>query len=89
EDAPQKKWLLYVRNLPPVPQDKVYERWFVPKTGNPVGVATFNTEGDGYYEVEIDLPAGVTGLKAAAVTTEPFPGVDQPTGSFALLGAGE
>ena len=72
-----------------MPQDKVYELWFVPQSGSPVSVARFNTEGGGYYEVEIDLPAGLTGLKAAAITTEPFPGADRPTGSFVLLGAAE
>jgi anti-sigma-K factor RskA len=86
-DQPNKKWFLYVRNLPRVPADKSYELWFVPKSGNPLKAAVFNTEGNGAAELEIDdVPEGVD-LRAAAVTTEPAGGLDLPSGPFALLGA--
>jgi anti-sigma-K factor RskA len=85
-DQPNKKWFLYVRNLPRVPEDKSYELWFVPKSGNPLKAAVFNTEGNGAAELEIDVPEGID-LRAAAVTTEPAGGLDLPSGPFALLGA--
>jgi anti-sigma-K factor RskA len=84
-DQSQNKWFMYVRDLPRVSADQSYELWFVPKTGNPLKAAVFNTEGSS-YEVEIDVPEGLD-LKAAAVTTEPAGGSDQPSGPFALLGA--
>jgi anti-sigma-K factor RskA len=83
----QRRWLMYVRNLPPSAADKVYELWFVPRAGNPVKAGVFRTDANGSAAVEIDIPDNLSALKAAAVTTEPAPGVDQPTGSFALLGA--
>jgi anti-sigma-K factor RskA len=82
----QKRWFFYVKDLPPVPGDKSYELWFVPKTGKPVRAVVFNTETNGSSEVEVTVPEGLD-LRAAAVTTEPAGGTDQPTGAFALLGA--
>ncbi|PYS41945.1 MAG: hypothetical protein DMG14_05560 [Acidobacteria bacterium] len=83
----QKRWVLYIRDLPPVSADKTYQLWFVPKSGNPVSAKVFNTESDGSAAVEVAVPDEVTDLKAAAVTTEPAPGLPQPSGPFALLGA--
>jgi hypothetical protein len=51
-----------------------------------VSANVFNTDANGAYEVEVAVPDDVVDLQAAAVTTEPFGGVPQPTGSFALLG---
>jgi anti-sigma-K factor RskA len=84
-DTKQKRWFLYAKDLPAVPADKTYELWFVPKTGNPVRAAVFNTE-NGSSQIEVSVPEGLD-LRAAAVTTEPAGGTDQPTGAFALLGA--
>src|SRR5262245_37879604 len=35
-DQQQRRWLLYVRDLPPVAANQTYQLWFVPRTGNPV-----------------------------------------------------
>ena len=85
-DQKKKHWFFYAKDLPPVAADKIYELWFVPKTGNPVRAAVFNTESNGSTQFDIDVPDGLD-LRAAAVTTEPAGGTDQPTGAFALLGA--
>ncbi len=85
-DQPGKKWFFYVKNLPPASSNEIYQLWFVPKTGAPIDAQRFNTDASGSVEIEIDLPPNATDLKAPAVTTEPFPGVDQPTGGFVLLG---
>jgi anti-sigma-K factor RskA len=84
-DTDQRKWLFYVRSLKPAPPDKVYQLWFVPKSGNPVSAGTFETAGNGFFQQEIDLAADLTDLRFAAVTIEPAPGRDQPSGPFALL----
>ena len=83
------KWVFFVRDLPQAPNGRVYQLWFVPKVGMPVSAKVFNTESNGLYQVDILLPGGLNDLKAAAVTIEPEPGQPQPTGPFALLGAGE
>jgi len=82
-----KRWFVYVRNLPPAASDKDYQLWFVPKSGNPVSAKVFDTNADGTYSFEVPLSDDLPDLKAAAVTTEPNGGVPQPTGKFALLGA--
>src|SRR5439155_10848029 len=43
----QKRWLIYVRNLPPAASDKGYQLWFVPKNGNPISAKVFDTNADG------------------------------------------
>jgi anti-sigma-K factor RskA len=84
-DMKQKRWFLYAKDLPPLPADKTYELWFVPKSGNPVKAEVFNTV-NGASDVEVNVPEGMD-VAAAAVTIEPAGGTDLPTGPFALLGA--
>ena len=84
-DETRRRWRLYVQNLPPVPSDRSYQLWFVPKGGKPISAHVFNTGANGSTEFEVPVPPEATGLKAAAVTTEPAGGVPQPTGPFVLL----
>lgn len=86
-DAQQRRWKVYIHDLPPVPSDKSYQMWFVPKTGAPIPSEVFNTMADGTYVFEVTVPDDAIGLSAAAVTTEPAGGGTRPTGAFALLGA--
>jgi anti-sigma-K factor RskA len=88
-DQAKRRWFFYAQNLPSVASDKSYQLWFVPVAGNPVSATVFNTDANGGAEIEIDVPANVTEIKAAAVTTEPAGGLPQPSGAFALLGAVE
>jgi anti-sigma-K factor RskA len=85
-DQKQKRWFFYAKDLPTLTADKSYELWFVPKTGNPRKAVVFNTASNGTTQLQIDVPDDLD-LRAAAVTTEPAGGTDQPTGPFALLGA--
>ena len=86
-DQTRRRWFVYVRRLPPVANDRTYQLWFVPRTGNPISATVFNTSPDGSANVDIPVPEEVKDLRAAAVTTEPAGGLPQPSGPFALLGA--
>lgn len=88
-DRAQRRWLLYVKDLPQVAGNLSYQLWFVPTAGNPVSATVFNTDAMGSAAVDIPLPDGLPELKAAAVTTEPAGGLPQPSGAFALLGTTE
>jgi anti-sigma-K factor RskA len=88
-DLANQRWAFSVRNLQPLPANMVYELWYVPKGAMPVKAAVFSTDANGSFGTDIELPGGLGDLLAAAVTPEPAPGPDQPTGSFALLGAAE
>jgi anti-sigma-K factor RskA len=86
-DQQQKRWYVYIRDLPPVPADRSYQLWFVPKSGAPVSAEVFNTASNGSAQIEIPIPPGIGDLGAAAVTTEPAGGLPKPSGPFSLLGA--
>ena len=88
-DRSTRRWRVFVHDLPRAAENRDYQLWFVPTTGNPVSAAVFNTQPDGSAELDLELPENLPGLKAAAVTTEPAGGLPQPTGSFVLLGAGD
>ena len=85
-DRPERKWTVYVRNLPPAPADKIYQLWFMPKSGLPVDAQRFNTNADGSAEIEIDLPPNAVDLEVTSVTAEPASGVERPTGALVLSG---
>jgi anti-sigma-K factor RskA len=88
-DQANRRWVFSVRNLPRLAENMVYQLWYVPKGGPPVSAVAFQTDTNGSYETDIQLQEGLADLGAAAVTPEPAPGLDQPTGQFALLGAAE
>jgi hypothetical protein len=78
--------LVYSAELPPLPPDKVYQMWLVPKSGTPIGAGTFADGRPGKNVLSAAVPPN-TEPKAFAVTIEPAGGVPQPTGKTILLGA--
>jgi anti-sigma-K factor RskA len=85
-DEEARTWSFFANELPRVSEDRAYQLWFVPKTGNPISAGVFNTGPDGSVNIEIPISGKVEDLKVAAVTTEPAGGLPQPTGAFVLLG---
>jgi len=75
--------LLVAYELPVLPSDKVYELWaFEGETPRPAGV--FRPNPDGTARLEVTDPALLEGIDAFAVTVEPAPGTDAPTGTVVL-----
>jgi hypothetical protein len=62
-------------DIGPAPAGKVYEAWVI-RGGTPIAAGTF----DGGGRTELQLDRAVAGGDTVAVTVEPAPGRDQPTG---------
>lgn len=82
---PQSGLLVYNGQLEKAPDDKSYELWLVPATGNPIDAGVFNPSTGKTSHWVIKLPPG-TVPKAFAVTLEPVGGSAQPTGPKVLVG---
>lgn len=79
--------VIYTAELPPLPADKVYQMWLVPKNGAPISAGIFSQAERGKAQVWSAQVPPNSEPKAFAVTIEPAGGVPQPTGSKVLLGA--
>ena len=66
-------------NMTPLPAQKIYELWLIPKTGAPIPVGLFTPNSDGSATiVKPQIPAGVE-AKTFAITIEPREGSPAPT----------
>lgn len=75
--------LLFAYELPVLSADEVYELWaFEDGTPRPAGV--FRPNADGTARLEVTDPTLLEGIDAFAVTVEPAPGVETPTGEIVL-----
>lgn len=76
--------LLFAYDLPILPPDTVYELWAIEgDTPRPAGV--FRPDPAGRARLEIVDPALLEGVDALAVTVEPAPGTESPTGEMILV----
>jgi hypothetical protein len=77
--------VLYVRNLPPLDEDRVYQLWYVdndaaaPRPGDTFAV---DPNGNGFIAVESNTPS----FDAIALTEEPEGGSEAPTTPIVLAG---
>ena len=84
--APTGKALFYAFDLPPVPQGKTYELWWITEKEGPVPAGLFQTDERGLGRIETTIPAGAGAVQAAAVTVEDAGGVPKPKGPMVLIG---
>jgi Anti-sigma-K factor rskA len=75
--------------LPPPPQGKTYEFWWITKQKGPVPAGTFGAEPDREVIAKVDPPPAGDHVVATAVTLEPAGGVPKPTGAMFLKGSPE
>jgi anti-sigma-K factor RskA len=81
--------IFLANNLPPLPPQKAYELWLIPKQGAPIPAGVFQPDARGSATVvNPPLPAGVE-AKAFAITVEPEDGSSTPTMPIVMIGAGE
>jgi anti-sigma-K factor RskA len=83
-DVQGNRWVV-TADLPPAPEGKVYQVWFVTPTAKiSAGLISPNNTGHGFTVVQ--FPPNVGTLAAAAITLEPEGGSPQPTMPIYALG---
>jgi anti-sigma-K factor RskA len=84
---PDKNDVVFIGGgLPQLPENQVYELWFLNKTGNPAPAGVFKPDSTGsaaHTAVGAQTMADYAGF---AVTVEPSPGVTAPTGNAVVAG---
>ena len=70
------QWIVAL-NMPPPPEGKVYQLWFITSAPLSAGVLTTDDSGRGVTVVEV--PRGIGEIKKAAITIEPQGGSTSPT----------
>jgi anti-sigma-K factor RskA len=79
--------MLMADDLPPAPEGKAYQLWFIAEGKPPMPGHVFNTNTEGHAEMRDQMPAEARGATTFAVTLEPSAGVPAPTGPMYLKGA--
>jgi anti-sigma-K factor RskA len=85
-DVPRGRWYVYIFNMSPPPDGRVYQLWLLDKQGKPIPAPTFRVDATGKAVIEVDLPKNVNPLAAAAVTDEPPGGSRAPTSGIQMVG---
>jgi anti-sigma-K factor RskA len=78
--------MLEVNGLPPTPDDKEYEVWWIGAKQGPVKAGLFEPSSHGATIVSLDLPPPGEIVLASAITLEPLGGVEKPSGAMYLKG---
>ncbi len=81
-DIENRVAVLQVSNLPPVPENKVYQLWVFPKEGEPASAGVFalkKPERDSFFRFEGFTPVDKQSIKGYLITLEPEGGALQPS----------
>lgn len=78
--------MIQANGLPPTPDGKTYELWWITKESGPVAAGLFQVGANGSIAAPASLPPAGQHLLASAVTLEPAGGVSKPTGQMYLKG---
>jgi len=71
--------LLLASNLPPLPGDRTYQFWLIPKGANPLPAGLFRSDAEGEALHLISQQVDLSRIAAVAVSVEPASGSPQPT----------
>ncbi|MCM3871148.1 MAG: anti-sigma factor, partial [Pyrinomonadaceae bacterium] len=75
--------ILMAKGLPPTPAGMGYQLWFI-AGGKPMPGKTFKTDASGAGTLEDQIPVQARNAAVFAITLEPEPGVQEPTGQIYL-----
>ncbi len=83
-DVQGNRWVV-TATLPPAPEGKVYQLWFVTSSAK-ISAGLIHPDGAGHGFVQLQFPSDIGPLAAVAITLEPEGGSEQPTSVIYLLG---
>jgi anti-sigma-K factor RskA len=84
----RKAWLFYAFGMPPAPEGKEYQVWFMTEREGPVSAGLFSPDQTGVGQVLTAPPSQLFGrINAVAVTLEPAGGLPKPSGEMYLRGS--
>ncbi len=78
--------MLEVNGLPPTPDYKEYEVWWIGEKQGLLKAGLFEPSSHGATIVSLDLPPPGENVIASAITLEPLGGVEKPSGAMYLKG---
>lgn len=78
--------MIQVSGLPPTPDDKEYEVWWIGEKQGPLRAGLLDPSNHGATIVSLDLPPPGEVVLASAITLEPRGGVEKPSGAMYLKG---
>jgi anti-sigma-K factor RskA len=78
--------MLEVNGLPPTPDDKEYEVWWIGEKQRPLRAGMFEPLSQGATIVALDLPPPAEIVLGSTITLEQRGGADQPSGAIYLKG---
>jgi hypothetical protein len=79
-DHVARQWHVYVFNLPPLTDDRVYQLWFVADDGKFIPAATAKADDAGTLSHLLDLPSDIPSVAGLAISDEATSGASAPTG---------
>ena len=86
--SPDHGLIFIASNMDPLPPQKAYELWLIPKNGSPpIPAGMFKPDAHGYVTM-MHTPMPATEAKAFAITIEPEQGSATPTMPIVMLGTG-
>jgi anti-sigma-K factor RskA len=72
---------LAISGLPPLPEERTYQLWFVRKDAPALTGAVFGVDGRGVAWAKVSVPAALDDVRAIIVTEESAPSSQTPTGT--------
>lgn len=72
--------MLVVNDLQRLPTDRLFQVWLIGWDGTVTGAGTFTSDTNGRGQIVMESDLSLFGYKSLAVTVEPGPGSQQPTG---------
>lgn len=83
-DVQGNRWVV-TADLPPAPEGKVYQLWFVTSEAK-ISAGLIHPDRAGHGFIALQFPSDIGPLAAAAITLEPEGGSEQPTSAIYLIG---